>query len=220
MSDRGQLLVEPILPLIKPIFLRYGFGFGKQGFSEDMAYTINSSAFEHNNFIVEISRQIQEAADRLKAIAQQGRQAEIGVTILQNYNLRPYRADRADKSTATEFDTKYEQNMSNTVTSNHPGNVYGKTTKYRIRKLTPRECFRLMGVDDADIDKIQAYHIKATLKDGTVKEKPIPKSQQYKMAGNSIVVDNIYHIFRTMFIANQPENKITQPIQKSLFESL
>lgn len=58
--------------------------------------------------------------------------------------------------------------------------------KYRIRKLTPRECFRLMGVDDADIDKIQAAGIS--------------NSQQYKMAGNSIVVDNLYHIFRTMFV--------------------
>lgn len=58
--------------------------------------------------------------------------------------------------------------------------------KFRIRKLTPRECFRLMGVDDADIDKIQAAGIS--------------NSQQYKMAGNSIVVDNLYHIFRTMFV--------------------
>ena len=58
--------------------------------------------------------------------------------------------------------------------------------KYRIRKLTPRECFRLMGVDDTDIDKIQAAGIS--------------NSQQYKMAGNSIVVDNLYHIFRTMFV--------------------
>lgn len=29
--------------------------------------------------------------------------------------------------------------------------------RFRIRKLTPRECFRLMDVDDADIDKIYAY---------------------------------------------------------------
>ena len=35
-----------------------------------------------------------------------------------------------------------------------PQELQGK--KFRIRKLTPRECFRLMGVDDADIDKIQA----------------------------------------------------------------
>lgn len=58
--------------------------------------------------------------------------------------------------------------------------------KYRIRKLTPRECFRLMGVDDADIDKIQAAGIS--------------NSQQYKMAGNSIVVDTIAHILRKLYI--------------------
>lgn len=57
---------------------------------------------------------------------------------------------------------------------------------FRIRKLTPRECFRLMGVDDADIDKIQAAGISNT--------------QQYKMAGNSIVVDNLFYIFRNLFI--------------------
>lgn len=58
----------------------------------------------------------------------------------------------------------------------------------RIRKLTPRECFRLMGVSDADIDKIQAAGIS--------------KSQQYKMAGNSIVVNCLAAIFRQMFIGN------------------
>lgn len=67
--------------------------------------------------------------------------------------------------------------------------------KFRIRKLTPRECFRLMGVDDTDIDKIQAAGIS--------------NSQQYKMAGNSIVVDNLYHIFRTMFV-DKPTRQLKQ----------
>jgi len=61
----------------------------------------------------------------------------------------------------------------------------------RIRKLTERECFRLQGVDDADIDKIQSAGIS--------------KTQQYKMAGNSIVVDVLYHIFRKMFVETKPE---------------
>ena len=65
---------------------------------------------------------------------------------------------------------------------------------YRIRKLTPRECFRLMGVSDADIDKIQAAGIS--------------KSQQYKMAGNSIVVNCLTAIFRQLFIGNF--NKVVQ----------
>lgn len=88
-------------------------------------------------------------------------------------------------------------------------------TRYRIRKLTERECFRLMDVSDSDIDKIEAYRIKVTLKNGKVKEKPIPKSAKYKLAGNSIVVSCLYHIFHQMFIADPPEPK---PIQKSLFD--
>lgn len=95
------------------------------------------------------------------------------------------------------------------------GQIPMVTIRYRIRKLTPRECFRLMGMDDADIDKIDAYRIKTTLKDGTVKEKPIPKSQKYKMAGNSIVVDVLYNIFYQMFIAEPPK---PQPRQLNLFD--
>lgn len=109
--------------------------------------------------------------------------------------------------------------FSPTVTSSAFQNNNFVVTRCRIRKLSPRECFRLQGMDDADIDKIDAYRIKTTLKDGTVKEKPIPKSQKYKMAGNSIVVDVLYHIFRCMFIPNQPEhNKRKEPKQLSLFE--
>ncbi|MCI7206652.1 MAG: DNA (cytosine-5-)-methyltransferase [Clostridium sp.] len=56
----------------------------------------------------------------------------------------------------------------------------------RIRKLTPRECFRLMGMRDDDIDKIQAAGISNT--------------QQYKMAGNSIVVNVLEAIFKNLFM--------------------
>lgn len=56
---------------------------------------------------------------------------------------------------------------------------------YRIRKLTPRECFRLMDVDDNVIDTIQAAGIS--------------NSQQYKLAGNSIVVACLEKIFEQMF---------------------
>lgn len=65
-----------------------------------------------------------------------------------------------------------------------PPELEGK--QFRIRKLTPRECFRLMGVADKDIDRIQASGVS--------------NSAQYKLAGNSIVVDVLFHIFRKMFI--------------------
>ena len=60
------------------------------------------------------------------------------------------------------------------------------TLALQIRKLTPREIFRLMGVEDRDIDTIQGAGIS--------------NSQQYKMAGNSIVVDTLYHIFDKLFV--------------------
>ena len=72
-------------------------------------------------------------------------------------------------------------------------NVYGESTGFRIRKLTVREVFRLMDVDDSDIDKLTAAGISNT--------------QLYKMAGNSIVVNVLYHIFRKMFVEKENENE-------------
>ena len=55
----------------------------------------------------------------------------------------------------------------------------------RIRKLTPKECWRLMGFDDSDIDKCIGGGIS--------------NSQLYKQAGNSIVVDVLQYIFENLF---------------------
>ena len=71
-----------------------------------------------------------------------------------------------------------EGGIAPTVRENHGEVTAVMHPKYRIRKLTPRECFRLMDVDDADIDKIQGAGI--------------CNSQQYKLAGNSIVVNVLY----------------------------
>lgn len=63
---------------------------------------------------------------------------------------------------------------------------------YAIRKLTPKECFRLMGVRDNVIDTMQSSNAQAAyrLPDWKGKGKPedmaISASQQYKQAGNSI----------------------------------
>ena len=67
---------------------------------------------------------------------------------------------------------------------------------FRIRKLTPRECFRLMDVTDADFDKLLV--IETTGKDNKPK-RVISDSQLYKMAGNSIIVSCMYLIFENLF---------------------
>lgn len=72
-------------------------------------------------------------------------------------------------------------------------NVYEHIGEFiRVRKLTPREGFRLMGLRDSDIDKIQSWRDE--------KGKPISDNAQRSMAGNSIVVDVLYHIFRKLYV--------------------
>ena len=59
------------------------------------------------------------------------------------------------------------------------------TENVRIRKLTPRECLRLMGWTDEQIDKIESAKVSST--------------QQYGQAGNGIVVQVLQAIFKALF---------------------
>ena len=119
--------------------------------------------------------------------------------------------------------------------------------RYRIRKLTPTECFRLQDVSDEDIEKIRSYRDDETAVicdangepimnmdfdkpsknarkititvNGEQREyyssqliwknkgKGISKTAQYKLAGNSICVAPMYHIFRKLFIEKECENQ-------------
>lgn len=54
---------------------------------------------------------------------------------------------------------------------------------YKVRKLTERECFRLMGVKDEDFDKLRPNQ---------------SKSKLYHLAGDSIVVPCLMAIFGQM----------------------
>lgn len=60
------------------------------------------------------------------------------------------------------------------------------TEDVRIRKLTPSECFKLMGFTQADVQMLSANKISNT--------------QLYKMAGNSIVVDVLMAIFKELYL--------------------
>lgn len=62
--------------------------------------------------------------------------------------------------------------------------------QFRIRRLTERELYRLMDVDEKDIDKLLASDIART--------------QHSKLAGNSIVVACLYYIFKNIFTDTEP----------------
>lgn len=70
--------------------------------------------------------------------------------------------------------------IANAITSIQTDSMVGNI---RIRKLTPRECWRLMGFTDEDFDKAA---------------KVCSDSRLYSQAGNSIVVDVLCAIFREM----------------------
>ena len=65
------------------------------------------------------------------------------------------------------------------------GDSQGTLDGFRIRKLTPKECWRLMGFSDDDFAKA---------------EKVNSNTQLYKQAGNSIVVDVLMAIFRELLL--------------------
>ena len=65
--------------------------------------------------------------------------------------------------------------------------MIGNIPNFRIRKLTPKECWRLMGIDDECFDKAEQVN---------------SNSQLYKQAGNGIVVDVLYYIFKELFKNN------------------
>lgn len=64
-------------------------------------------------------------------------------------------------------------------------NINYVETQYRIRKLTPRECWRLMGYTDEDFEKAAAVN---------------SNTQLYKEAGNAIIKQVLMAIFLQMGI--------------------
>ena len=77
-----------------------------------------------------------------------------------------------------------QKEMTQTLMAN--GSERGVVTPdMRIRKLTPRECWRLMGFGDEDFNKAKAV--------------PTSDTQLYKQAGNSIVVNVLEAVFKNLF---------------------
>ena len=85
-----------------------------------------------------------------------------------------------------------EDGITNTLTTVQKDNLVVEP-HYRIRKLTPKECWRLMDFTDEDFDKAKAA-LNRTFYNGRDRS----NSQLYKQAGNSIVVACLQRIFGRM----------------------
>ena len=92
----------------------------------------------------------------------------------------------SDQTVGSHKEQRLEINKkgtSNTITTVQKDN-YVVNNELRIRKLTPKECWRLMGISDDDFEKAQEVN---------------SNTQLYKQAGNAIVVDVLEAIFKNMF---------------------
>lgn len=132
-----------------------------------------------------------------QGISTKGKQSDIASTILSGYersNMTGFNADNAViekvgqiSSDGSQCGTVISDNgiSANLVAGTHGYSNSHIATQYRIRKLTPRECGRLMGVSDEDIDKMAAVN---------------SNTQLYKQFGNSIVVDVMCAMFKNLNI--------------------
>ena len=134
---------------------------------------------------------VMQLANKVADMATKARGEECGVNVTADGRIVTFLHDKK-RTSVQEYKIDSFGSYGQSLISARPSLMYDECL--RIRKLTERECFRLMDLSESDIDKIQAAGISRT--------------QQYKMAGNSIVVAVLYHIFRKMFI--QPECETRQ----------
>lgn len=113
-------------------------------------------------------------------INQNGTSNTITTVQKDNYVLEPNTI--IDDTQGFDGPRLYEQNAP-TLKSQRSG-LKKVDENYRIRKLTPKECWRLMGFTDEEFQKAQ--------------DAGVSNSQLYKQAGNSIVVDVLEYIFRNL----------------------
>lgn len=107
------------------------------------------------------------------------------ITATETGICRIEKADGCYTNQSPSFTRAPLEGVSRTLKADsHPAGVYDGI---RIRKLTPKECFRLMGFSDQDFD--------------AAKNAGISNSQLYKQAGNSIVVDVLYYIYVELYKA-------------------
>jgi len=161
--------------IAEPTIIQNAHGFNK-GAELSLSPTITSNSFENNNF--------------LKEPKLVGGIGEI------NWGKQYHQGNRIYDS------EEIAMCLNSQPVGNAGGNSYlyqVEKPTYRIRKLTPKECIRLMNFDDGDYEKI--------------KEIGMSDSQIYKQCGNSIVVACLEKIFDKMFV----NTETTEPVQLTLF---
>lgn len=144
-----------LAPTDNTVIIQRPHGFNKGG-QLDNCPSITTSAWQNNNFV---KKSIQ--------------------TCLPSKVGTQYEHETEEANTLLARDYKgFGNQPMNAVIENSEKNV-------RIRKLTPKECWRLMGFSDNDFNSAHTVGVS--------------NSQLYKQAGNSIVTDVLLHIYNSIY---------------------
>lgn len=145
----------------------------KQGYAK--AYEGDSINLEQPNSKTRRGRVGHGVAQTLTTSPQQAVVCEPTIEVVGNYSPSGHDASRIVSA----------EGLAPTVKENH-GTVTATVQDLRIRKLTPKECFRLQGFDDDSFHKAEAVN---------------SNTQLYKQAGNSICVPVVEYITKALFDA-------------------
>ena len=239
MSDRGQMVMEPKIAASRG----RGKGWQQQLEINDSGTSNTITSVNKDNLLIEPNVLRQERTEQCKQLRKMN--GDKGMKFNQGNKEYSPRTDGVSNTLSTS--TKDNMLAMPELRMEDGCMVDKEGRKYRIRKLTPTECFRLQDVSDEDIEKIRSYRDDETAVicdangepimnmdfdkpsknarkititvNGEQREyyssqliwknkgKGISKTAQYKLAGNSICVAPMYHIFRKLFIEKECENQ-------------
>lgn len=150
--------------------------------SEDFLNYMKRKEDKNYNFRVEVS---DENSIRKTPIRAQGDRAVVGINTCADGTCQTLTA-HIHKESVNDC-TKFERHSPATGVLEIKENTKGDCV--RIRKLTPKECWRLMDFTDEEFEAAQNSGVSNT--------------QLYKQAGNSIVVSVLAAIFKNMFLKGE-----------------
>ena len=185
MSDRGQMVMEPKIAASRG----RGEGWQQQLEINDSGTSNTITSVNKDNLIIEPNVLRAERTEQCKQLRKMN--GDKGMKFNQGNKEYSPRTDGVSNTLSTS--TKDNMLAMPELRMEDGCMVDKEGRKYRIRKLTPTECFRLQDVSDEDIEKM--------------KSAGIAKTNLYKLAGNSIVVSCMFHLFRKLFIEKGNENQ-------------
>lgn len=187
ITTRPEGFKTAILPVVEPLAYDEQNGYIRKDGTVGTLTTDGSSP-KHNNRVIE-NCYVSEKGVRYICDPQRGMATDINADVCQPLTAKGQAnwtgsfvspdIESLEKSSTIGGAEPTKINLKNgeTLTSND------NLSHLRIRKLTPKECWRLMGFQDEDFEKAAEHN---------------SNSQLYKQAGNSICVSVLYYIFKEM----------------------